>query len=526
MNTFTKLSIIDSLKDIDQFLIKKSIRRFFLFEFVKDGFLYTSQTQNLKDNLLFFINEWLVNNSKNFVSKYSQIYDELNQSREDVNGILSYPKFLFILLDKAFIFNGVIGCSFSSDFSDKSNFINKIKKELNKLYNEPSSYIGEFNKDDILTIISLNEFYKKFKERLEALNQQDINLLTFEQIFSAFNSATSSDLISYGIDKGAILNNYKKILDEYLINIDNINETYFTNMISKFIYDIETEIEETKFNYSSDLNEELISYIRNNMVAIYNGNIKEKFKNKDEVSILLNKSTELFLKDYFFDIITPQSLDSNTLYSSFNKNKINEIYRKHLQPNSSFDAEPQHFNIAINNLRDIYMDEFKLTRSNFNSNFISFKLNQFFDEYISYLVYGKWLELLDNSRSMIEEDRNNLVPLEMANYQSVKNYLTSLMLNFPKDYDKNIYTEAEIELAFNPIKETFNNETNRKYRLRNVILTRLETFKYYRFELNGLTEYEIYKIKFYDFISKYLNRFNQNNIIELINELNEIYDKI
>lgn len=526
MNTFTKLHTIDSLKDIDQFLIKKSIRRFFLFEFIKNGFIYTSQTQNLKENILLFINDWLIDNSSSFVNNYSQIYDELNQSREDINGILCYPKYLFKLLDKAFIFNGVIGCSFNSEFNDKDNFINKIKKELNKLYNNPSSYINKYTDEELVTAISLNEFYKKFKERLEALQQPEIDLLTFDEIFLVFNTVTSSDLISHTIDKAAILNNYSKLLNEFNIQIDDTLETTFTNMISKFIYDIETELEETKFVYSSDLNEELINYIRGNMVSIYNENVKNIFKNKEETSNMLNKSTELFLKEYFFNIITPQSVDDNTLYSLFNKNKINEIYRAYLDSTVSFDSEPQHFNIAIENLKNIYMNEFILTRSNFNSNFISFKLNQYFDEYLSYLVYGKWLELLDSTRSTIEEDRNNLIPIEYSNYQSIKEFLSSLLLHFPKDHDKSIYSELEIELAFNPIKETFNNELNRKYRLRTNIMTRIETFKYYRFELNGLTEYDKYKLMFYTFISKYLNNFNQSCVIELINNLNNIYEKI
>lgn len=526
MNSLQKLIFVDSLKDIDQFLIKKSIREFFLFDFIKNGFIYNSQTDGLKENLLIYINDWFFNNRDTFLTNYKLIYDNLSNSRVDNNGVICYPKYLFELLDKAFLFNGIPGCNFNSDFNDKDNFVNKIKKELNKLYANRNEYIGEYNKEEIVNCIALVEFYLKYKERLTALSSNnDISLLTFDQIYSAFNSTTFSDILSYDVDKTIILNKYSKILNEFSILVDNNLETLFTNAISKFIYDIETQIEEIKFVYSSELNRELVHYIRNNMVKIYNNNLIQDFKNKTNMMSVLNKSSELFLKEKFFNPITPQNNNSNNLYPLFNKTKINEIYSRHLS-NINFDRQPEHFNIAIENLKNIYMNDLVLTRSLFSSNFIEFKLNQYFAEYITYLIYGKWLELLEDTRTTIENDTNGLVPLILSNYQDVKTFLVDLLLHFPKDYDSNDYSIEEIEEAFNPVKRNFNNELNRKYRLRTIIMIRLETFKYYRFELNGLTEYDQYKILFYDFISKFVENLNQNKIIEMIQGINSLYEEI
>lgn len=359
--------------------------------------------------------------------------------------------------------------------------------------------------------------YMRYDGDTPVLTTNDDYSLIFKDIINNFIS--TAGLFNSKIDA------YTDLFTFIKENDHEIAKVKIYNYISNTFYGMNLRYKDSVFNYTSDLEKELSYYVIDVILNSTFDYSKSYYTNENKYAELIGKFKEDLLNEIFFKNINIGNESNSSLSAVFSLQRINEIYNRN---NKSFANEPEHFNNALQNLKNIYLNIPILRKSNFNYIFIPEKLNSFFDEFCIYVLWADWLSTNSNTKSAIKEDVNGLVPLEKSTIAYIKPLIEKCIKN-------NFLTIEEIEPTQQEIKSIYSKVSNfdksqpieiQKLNILNNLKLRIESFKYVKFTLNGMTEYEQYKLEFYKYIINLYKTLDQDTINRVAKELNDFYDSL
>lgn len=325
-------------------------------------------------------------------------------------------------------------------------------------------------------------------------------------------------------------NRYEKLFLQ-ILRIDNINEVMYKvrNYIANLFFGIFLINRDEKYKFVNELEKDLTYYACDVL-------IEEVFKYALTQYSTINKYINL-IESYkseitttvFFSKINIGNESANNLSAIFEVGKIAQIYQKH---NSDFTTQSEVFNIVLLNMKNLYLDIPTLIQANFEKRYIPEVLDNNIHEYVMYLIWKEWLSSTSTNNSAIAEDTNHLVPLELSTSDSILNIIKQQFnIDFFNDASNITLTNAKIKSTYlteSIKKKNIKNSpfAKQKEMLKDIIDARLKSFKYVRYTLRGLTEYEQYVILNYRYKTNLISSLTQEKINEFALALNRFYDSI
>lgn len=446
-----------------------------------------------------------INSTNSFINNQSTFNTNISLDRIDDKA------FSIVWDDKLKIyFNDSLLCEFNIKW-DKS-FIDNKYIILNSLHSENI----EINKCLNSTIKSVEIGYMTYDGETPLLTSNDnYNLIYKDIIFNFISTSAINDdkIIAY--------------TDLFtLIGEDNIENTKMKiyNYISNTFYGMNLRYKDEVFDFASDIEKDLSYYIIDTLLNTTFDYSKSFYTNDMKYAELKGKFKEDLLNDIFFENINIGNETSSSLSTIFIVQRIDEIYNRY---NKSFANEPEHFNNALQNIKNVYLSISKLNKANFNSLFIPEKLTEFFNEFCIYVLWYDWLSTDNPTRSAITEDTNGFVPSEKSTISYVKPLIEKCITNNFLSIDEFKPSKEEILNIYN----VSNFDKSQPFEIQKLnlisnIRLRIESFKYVKFTLNGLTEYDQYELEFYKYVMRLYNNIDQSTINRVAKELNDFYNNL
>lgn len=505
MDSFGKLYLIGGLNNIEEECINSSIRNYFLFEWIKNGCIKYSQTNNFKNDVIFFAKDFVTSN-KLTIDNLIEEQLLLIKNSFKINNVLSYQKFLFNLFDSSTLFIRYYNIDFKNELTDSE--INSIKtkfmKSINNMDKNYNIFFSKLTFEDLATSISDFIFIDKYKTKIERL--ASINSLTYLDYFNSLNDTVLELTSPLGLYKNEFIEKYTTIFEDNNLSINNYLFIYYNRIsqVSSFVNfrkkDISNLINDNfLLDLSSYIIDRLIFSVMSSTENIYNNKLNYlNFRYKEDANIF---------NEIFFDNVIKENLDDTNIDSVFDILIVENIYRRY---NKEFNVEPEHFNMAIRVVKNIYnYNSVTPLISKINID----KLEVLFDEYICYNIWKLWLESEDSEKTTLSSDTNSLVPLSLSIPESLKAELCE------------IRHEGIMDVKTKSKKNPFTSSIDKDKIIDN-INERILKFKKMRLEEKSLLFNNEYKILFYMYMNTYINKFNLTNLNELIIELNSFYDSI
>ena len=152
MNTFSKLQTISGLNQITKNNVKNSIKRYLIKMWIKNGSSILDYSGSLTDNIIHYSKVLLPKLKPSLSKDLDTMITRLNSYKTDIEGSLSYPKFLIYKMSEGYILSDIYEFQFHREFN--SNIIDELKEyiieSVNNIYNEINIYIDNISPDDVL----------------------------------------------------------------------------------------------------------------------------------------------------------------------------------------------------------------------------------------------------------------------------------------------------------------------------------------------------------------------------------------
>lgn len=517
MYAYSNFLFLKNSEEIYKSNIRKSIKFFIIRKWIDSGYPIFDHKISLSDIMKTYTISIINNNLINL--NVDKIFDDMIDSASEENGEKNFTKFIFDQLGKSYIYkNLTVNNFYNIDriINNRDKLLNEFRKEINELESLSSILFNNISKQELMIVLSDVIFYevysKYYSESISSLDDQ----------FLIFKNSIENILSPLGVDE-EIINKYENLLSIFGIELDNDIKICIKNNISNLCFGFNQLLTDKEMGIKNDFERNLSYYILDRLIYTNMDYLKNSLFNINLYRDMINKYSFEFLEDSFFSNNMNKSEFDTNIPPAFNQNEIETIY---LRYNKIFIEEPEYFNLALINIYNNFSGSGGYSKSNFNSIFIPDKLNDFFYEYCSYYVWSTWLDDFESQRTDNSIDINGLVPQDLSTVQNLKNKIKQIykdgLFSIKESKDKRLIK------SFNPIDGSNSGllPIEKKLILRENINNRLKTFKYVRFTLNGLTEYEKYKYPFFNYVENLYNTANEETINTMISNINSFYDSI
>lgn len=515
MNNYSQILLSNKLDTIDKTLVRKSIKMFFARKWIDDNYQLLSYSDTYIESIKNYTRNWIdKNNSINIDDMFNRFIDSPLLS----DGTYCFPKFLKFQLDELYIFKN---CEYLTFY--KLDNINNVRSKLTQIFETELQHL-ETNIDLIFFHISIEEMLTIISDKIlyDVLTNYSNQNDTFESFFRSYKNSLENIISPLGSDSIEI-EKYENLINYIGCSLDNKLKTQIRNNISNICFGFSQIIDDKSLNINSEIQKDLSYYVMDRMVSSNIEWSKDKLNNIAKFRNMIDSFiTEIIPKSFFGDNMNDSETSTN-IPNAFDQHEIETIYRKY---NKNFLDEPEYFNFSISNIFNILMGNVTFVKSKFNSIFIPDKLDDFFYEYCSYYVWSIWLDDFESQRTDNTIDVNGLVPQDLSTVQNLKNKIKQIykdgLFSIKESKDKRLIK------SFSSIDGSNSGllPIEKKLILRENINNRLKTFKYVRFTLNGLTEYEKYKYPFFNYVENLYNNANEEILNTMILDINSFYDSI
>lgn len=473
MNTFSKLQTISGLNQITKNNVKNSIKRYLIKMWIKNGSSILDYSGSLTDNIIHYSKVLLPKLKPSLSKDLDTMITRLNSYKTDIEGSLSYPKFLIYKMSEGYILSDIYEFQFHREFN--SNIIDELKEyiieSVNNIYNEINIYIDNISPDDVLDGIAdiiFEESYsiqyinivnnenliyidtsenknirtKMPENKLIALVNEGTDLTDFKnEIYTKALAKCYTDMCSpLGSNKNKLdeFNAFFKLINPLLETYTDKDKTKIYNRLSYLALGMPLFFEDRYLNIKENINKDLNYIIIDKMIYTCIIKSMNNYNNINNYISLFQNVMEKYVYDNYFSIIKNENESDAIINPLIDKSAIENVYKRY---NKVFADEPEIYNKMVNHLIKLYKNE---------------RDGLPIDEVIIFIDYDK----RPNPSSMTR--------------QEIQNEIAELMETTGEDYLELLYYEFR-----NFIKKVKQTKENMIFRIYYTTLDRSNMFRLY-----------------------------------------------
>ena len=558
MNIYTRLSVISGLDNITKSNINYSIKQHITRLWVEDGMPILDYEFSLRDNVIFWAKSWFNTLSLNMKEWLMNRLDILEAHKQDSEGCLSFPKFLWYQLGDGYIFKNIDSLQFSSSFDKKEEVAGYIIQVLSELSINADLYFDDISYHEIVTVVADILLYRTFSEYIRVAGTnigKDVHVnegkavhthesedaqvsVYFERIgdLSLTHEKFTSLLSNVVADIISPLGRNREIVKEYAFIFEKLNGGKFTiqdelnvfNRVSYSVVGMDLRVQPEEFGFSSGIEQDLVTYFIDVMIRHCIFGQLEVYKDPKKVEEIFGYFRSEALKKLFFDHVINMDESAAIINEPIKDINVRGYYSRY---NLDFDTAPQYYNYSLYTMAFVYTDSRYVTSN--VEDFSNRQILKHYDDYIRWSVYRAWLQSLDQLRGRYDSDIYQLIPQNLDTLDEVTEIIRKLV-ETNAFTDSKIYNTNQINEAFDAKPKPFKDLERLDHY--NYVLTtldaRLQGAKYKWFDTNRLVEvlkdgstvvkYN-YRYRFYKYVMEFLNTFDRDKLEEYVSDFNTFY---
>ena len=389
MNTFSKLQTISGLNQITKNNVKNSIKRYLIKMWIKNGSSILDYSGSLTDNIIHYSKVLLPKLKPSLSKDLDTMITRLNSYKTDIEGSLSYPKFLIYKMSEGYILSDIYEFQFHREFN--SNIIDELKEyiieSVNNIYNEINIYIDNISPDDVLDGIAdiiFEESYsiqyinivnnenliyidtsenknirtKMPENKLIALVNEGTDLKDFKnEIYTKALAKCYTDMCSpLGSNKNKLdeFNAFFKLINPLLETYTDKDKTKIYNRLSYLALGMPLFFEDRYLNIKENINKDLNYIIIDKMIYTCIIKSMNNYNNINNYISLFQNIIEKYTYDNYFSIIKNENESDAIINPLIDKSAIENVYKRY---NKIFTDEPEIYNKMVNHLIKLYKNE-------------------------------------------------------------------------------------------------------------------------------------------------------------------------